>query len=145
MTRLLLLVLLSIVMSGSIGNRSAKAQESVIRYEQGVPSAVRLINKRGLKYLAQTQNEDGIWPGQQSGPGITAICIMALMASGEDPDFGPYAGQILYEIMLRSNAADDLITFQFYDLSENQYYDICESYTFVIDDIIGDLGSSSGN
>jgi len=106
MTRLLLLALFSIVMSGPIGNRSAKAQESVIRYGQGVPSAVRLINKRGLKHLAQTQGEDGTWPGQQSGPGITAICIMALMASGEDPDFGPYSENIrraLRNIIINQN------------------------------------------
>ena len=70
------------------------AQDSAIRYGRGVPSAVRVINKRSLNYLAQTQSEFGTWPGTQSGPGITGICIMALLASGEDADFGPYAENI---------------------------------------------------
>ena len=70
------------------------AQDLIPRYGRGVPSAVRLINKRGLAYLKSSQNPDGSWSGGQSGPGITGICVMAMMASGEDPDFGPYAENI---------------------------------------------------
>ena len=72
----------------------ASGQESALRYGRGVPAAVRVINDRCLTYLASTQGEDGSWPGQGSGPGITGICVMAFMASGEDPDFGPYAAHI---------------------------------------------------
>ncbi len=70
------------------------AQDSTLRYGQGVPSAVRQMNKRGLAYLKASQNPDGSWSGGQSGPGVTGICVMAMMASGEDPDFGPYAKNI---------------------------------------------------
>ena len=70
------------------------AQDSAIRYGRRVPAAVRIINDRGLRYLANTQEEDGRWSEGTSGPGITGICVMALMASGEDPDFGPYATHI---------------------------------------------------
>ena len=70
------------------------AQDSTPRYGDGVPSAVRLINKRALTYLAGYQLKDGSWPGLNSGSGITGICLMALMASGEDPDFGPYSENI---------------------------------------------------
>ena len=56
--------------------------------------AVRIINDRGLRYLTNTQMNDGNWSGSGSGPGVTGICVMALMASGEDPDFGPYATNI---------------------------------------------------
>ena len=73
---------------------SAYAQDPTIRYGEVVPPAVRIINDRGLRYLADTQTEDGSWAGTTDGPGITGICIMALMASGEDPDFGPYATNI---------------------------------------------------
>ena len=73
---------------------SAYPQDAAIRYGSGVPAAVRIINDRGLHYLASTQLEDGSWAGQRNGPGITGICVMALMASGEDPDFGPYAVNI---------------------------------------------------
>lgn len=70
------------------------AQESAIHYGVAVPSTVRAINDRSLGFLASTQKEDGSWPGDQSGPAITGICIMAFMASGADPDYGPYAGNI---------------------------------------------------
>ena len=70
------------------------AQDPTIRYGTGVPPAVRSINDRSLRYLANTQLEDGSWPSGQNGAGITGICVMAFMASGEDPDYGPYATHI---------------------------------------------------
>ena len=70
------------------------AQNTTIRYDRGVPPAVRAITDRGLSYLANTQMEDGSWSGGESGSGITGICVMAFMASGVDPDFGPYATHI---------------------------------------------------
>ncbi len=70
------------------------AQDATLRYGAGVPAAVRIITDRGLRYLANTQTEAGDWSGTSKGPGITGICVMALMASGEDPDFGPYAVHI---------------------------------------------------
>ena len=70
------------------------AQDATIRYGTGVPPAVRSISDRSLQYLANTQLEDGSWPSGQNGAGITGICVMAFMASGEDPDFGPYATHI---------------------------------------------------
>ena len=92
----------------------ASAQDSAIRYGRGVPSAVRLINKRGLAYLAATQQEDGAWPGAgNSGSAITGICVMAFMASGGDPDFGLYAENIrraLRRIILDQNAQTGHIT-----------------------------------
>ncbi len=90
------------------------AQESAIRYGRGVPSAVRLINERSLTYLAATQQEDGAWPGiSNSGSAITGICVMAFMASGADPDFGPYAENIrraLRRLILDQNSETGHIT-----------------------------------
>ena len=72
----------------------AYGQNTAIRYGRGVPPTVRAINDRSLSYLANTQMDDGSWPGGEIGSGITGICVMAFMASGEDPDFGPYATHI---------------------------------------------------
>ena len=52
----------------------ASAQGPGIRYGRGVPSAVRVINERSLRYLANTQREDGTWSGVQS-PGRTASSL----------------------------------------------------------------------
>lgn len=75
-------------------NDSTYAQDPTLRYGTGVSPAVRSINDRSLRYLANTQLQDGSWKGSQKGPGVTGICVMALMASGEDPDYGPYATHI---------------------------------------------------
>jgi hypothetical protein len=88
------LLLASFLVSIAFFHDSTHAQESGIRYGQGVPPAVRLINVRALRFLADTQAEDGSWSGPQSGAGITGICVMAMMASGEDPDFGPFSEYI---------------------------------------------------
>ena len=70
------------------------AQDPTLRYGTGVPPAVRTINDRCLRYLVNTQEADGTWPSSRDGAGITGICLMAFMASGEDPDYGPYAENI---------------------------------------------------
>ncbi len=85
------LLMVSWIGLSHVATNPATAQESAIRYGRGVPASVRVINDRCLKFLAADQSEDGGWPGQQSGAGVTGICVMAFMASGEDPDFGPYA------------------------------------------------------
>ncbi len=75
-------------------SNSTYAQDPTLRYGTGVSPTVRSINDRCLRYLANTQLQDGSWKGSQKGPGVTGICVMALMASGEDPDYGPYATHI---------------------------------------------------
>ncbi|MEQ8763252.1 MAG: squalene--hopene cyclase [Planctomycetota bacterium] len=65
--------------------------EPVIRFGDQVSAEVNRIYERGLTFLAQSQTQDGTWGGQ---PGITAICLMAFLARGEDPDFGRYSLQI---------------------------------------------------
>jgi len=105
---------LAALMLATFSAGSAYAQESAIRYGRGVPSAVRLINKRSLAYLAATQQEDGAWLGaSNNGSAITGICVMAFMASGGDPDLGPHAESIrraLRRIILDQDAQTGHIT-----------------------------------
>lgn len=75
---------------------SARAQDSAIRYGSRVAPEVRLIYERGLTYLARTQQDDGTWAGGQrgGGGGITGLCLMAFLASGEDPNFGRHSNNV---------------------------------------------------
>ena len=57
------------------------------------------------------------------------------------PPFGPYAGTPVFEMQMRSNAEGDHITFKYYDPSSDEVLDISEDYTFVINDIVGDVVS----
>ena len=65
------------------------AQDSSIRLGNEIPPEVDTIYERGLAFLSRTQSDDGTWRSR-SEHGITGICLMALLASGEDPNFGTY-------------------------------------------------------
>ena len=54
--------------------------------------------------------------------------------------FGPYTNSTLWEFTLRSNEQEgDALTFQYYDASQDTILDIVESYTFLADNISGNL------
>ena len=73
---------------------SASAQLPTARFGDVVPRDVREMYDRGLQYLAKTQTERGDWQGGQQGPGITGMGLMVFLASGEDPNFGPYSNNV---------------------------------------------------
>jgi hypothetical protein len=102
--------------TGPIG--SVNAQPPAFQSGEVVPHDVRLIFDRGLQFLATTQSLDGTWDGGKprpgmkdglenaaladgswasggkQGPGVTALALLAFLASGEDVNFGIYSGQI---------------------------------------------------
>ena len=65
-----------------------------LRFGAEVPHEVETIYERGLEWLASKQSEEGGWPGGNDGPGVDGICVMAFLASGQDPNFGRYARNI---------------------------------------------------
>jgi hypothetical protein len=72
----------------------AVAQLSELRYGEAVPRDVREMYDRGLQYLANSQAETGGWTGGEQGPGVTGLGLMVFLASGEDPNFGPYSNHV---------------------------------------------------
>jgi hypothetical protein len=71
------------------------AQDPSLRFGGVIPQEVDTIYERGLAWLAANQRDEGDWAGSgQDGPGVTGICLMAFLASGEDPNFGRYAGNV---------------------------------------------------
>jgi hypothetical protein len=69
------------------------AQDPAIRLGGEIPAEVDTIYERGLAYLSRTQGEDGTWRSRTEH-GITGICLMAFLASGEDPNFGAHRHHI---------------------------------------------------
>jgi hypothetical protein len=50
---------------------------------------------RALAYLASQQAPDGSFPTYHSGqPAVTSLCVMAFLARGHRPGFGPYGAQL---------------------------------------------------
>ena len=73
----------------------ASAQLPLARSGEAVPRDVREIYDRGLQYLVSKQGPNGDWTGGgEQGPGVTGMALMVLLASGEDPNFGLYAGNV---------------------------------------------------
>jgi hypothetical protein len=71
------------------------AQDPSLRFGGVIPQEVDSIYERGLGWLAANQQDEGDWRNSgQDGPGVTGICLMAFLASGEDPNFGRYAGNV---------------------------------------------------
>ena len=73
------------------GTSSAGAQDPSLRFGGQIPPDVDTIYEHGLTFLAAAQAPDGAWHGSNEGPGVTGICLMAFLASGEDPNYGRYA------------------------------------------------------
>ena len=96
----------------------AFAQQPAVHTGEVVPHDVRQIYDRGLRFLAASQSQDGSWEGGKPGPamtqglenaaqadgswasggkqqaGVTALALLAFLASGEDANFGIYSGRI---------------------------------------------------
>ena len=96
----------------------AVAQPPAVQPGEVVPRDVRQIYDRGLQFLAASQSQDGTWDGGKPGPamtqglenaaradgswasggkqgaGVTALALLAFLASGEDANFGIYSGHI---------------------------------------------------
>ena len=68
-----------------------RGQDPTLRYGSQIPPEVDTIYQRGLAWLANIQDKDGSWKDGNQGCGVDGICLMAFLASGEDPNYGRYA------------------------------------------------------
>ena len=73
---------------------TASAQDPSLRFGSAIPQEVETVYERGLAWLASKQTDAGNWQGGNDGAGVDGICLMAFLASGEDPNFGRYAPNI---------------------------------------------------
>ncbi|NNE93715.1 MAG: squalene--hopene cyclase [Verrucomicrobiales bacterium] len=64
-----------------------------LRFGGEIPPEVDAIYERGLAFLVQNQDKSGTWSSRGEN-GITGLCLMAFLASGEDPNFGRYRSQV---------------------------------------------------
>ena len=67
-------------------------------YEESSDYWVQQIDtsyKKGLNYLADTQNEEGSWDNTSYGSevGVVGLALLAFIARGDDPEFGTYRVQ----------------------------------------------------
>ncbi len=82
-----------------------EAQGPGIRLGGDIPSEVDVVYERGLSFLASSQKSDGSWRGRSEN-GVTGLCLMAFLASGEDPNFGRYSQNIRRAVRLLISSQD---------------------------------------
>ena len=88
-TRLFTIVLIHVLVASSFGQETSE-----LRFGGKVPADVKRIYDRGLNYLVQSQQNNGTWGSSSHSSyrnGVTALCIMAILSCGEDPNFGRYS------------------------------------------------------
>src|SRR4051812_27084030 len=83
-----------LVLAAATAPLSAQAQELSLRTGGIIPPDVDSIYERGLAWLVKAQSPEGQWKDNRAGCGVDGICLMALLASGEDPNYGRYAATI---------------------------------------------------
>jgi hypothetical protein len=83
--RVLALAGAALLISAATSAAPVSAQEVIVG--SAVGAEVKTLYERGLAHLATIQGSDGSF----DGPGVTGICLMAFLASGEDPNHGRYS------------------------------------------------------
>jgi hypothetical protein len=120
------------------GTERARAQDSTLRFGGQIPPEVDTIYDRGLTWLAAAQAPDGSWKGGNEGPGVTGICLMAFLASGEDPNYGRYAVTIrraIRSIIQQQDAKTGYIPSSMYHLGFSMLA-LSESYGVVDESLV---------
>lgn len=84
-----------------------QAQDPALRFGGQIPAEVDTIYERGLAWLSGRQDADGSWKDGQQGSGVNGICLMAFLASGEDPNFGRWAQNIRKAVRHIVNSQDE--------------------------------------
>lgn len=92
---------------------SASAQKLFSEDTDLNPKLVDSMYVKGLRYLVKTQAEKGCWENGRYGtdPGVVGFAALAMLAHGDDPNFGPYATPIRrsLDFILSQQAADGMI------------------------------------
>ena len=109
---------------------------------KGVPQKVESVYRKGLAFLASKQEKDGSWPtssgfGSETA-GVSSICTMAFLSSGEDPNFGRYATQIrrgVRHVILAQNAKSGMFKGNAYDFGFSMLL-LAEAYGAVDDEML---------
>lgn len=70
----------------------ARAQQLFIEKSDASPALIDAMYVKGLQFLSKSQSAEGTWTdvyGRQ--PGVIGLCVVAMLAHGDDPNVGPYS------------------------------------------------------
>ena len=87
-----MLIMLCMALFVALPPDSGEAQ-AVFEYRgDPLPAGLDAMYVRGLKFLVDTQTAQGNWADSYgSQPGVAGLAVLAMLAHGDDPNYGPYA------------------------------------------------------
>src|SRR5277367_5223238 len=92
MKRLCLLLLFA-VLAANPPRLAAQALYS--QDEDVIPPEIDHMYVKGIQYLAEKQNGEGSWDAPFGNePAVVGLCMLSILAHGEDPNYGPYTDTI---------------------------------------------------
>jgi hypothetical protein len=137
MKRLCLLVLFALL---AVNSPRLAAQELYSQDEDVIPPEIDHMYVKGIQYLAEKQNAEGCWDAPFGNePAVVGLCILSILAHGEDPNYGPYTDTIhrALDYILKNQSPDTgYIGTSMYNHGFSTLA-LAEAYGYVHDDRIG--------
>lgn len=128
----------------AVGSSLVYAQDDrgAFRIGSTVPAELNPLFERGAKFLVDSQKSDGSWPAKSSfgsnGTGVSSLCILALLSTGEDPNFGRYARAVrrgLEYLISKQNRSSGMVGGNAYDFGFTMLA-LAEAYGAVDEDLM---------
>ncbi len=71
---------------------SVTSQDVLTYRGNPIPAEIENMYVTGLNFLKRTQSDDGTWKERHGNePGVVGLAVLAMLAHGENPNFGPYS------------------------------------------------------
>lgn len=124
---------------------TARAQDPSLRFGGQIPPEVDTVYERGLTWLTAAQTPEGNWKDGNQGSGVDGICLMAFLASGEDPNYGRHAATIRRAIRAIIQTQDEKTGY----LPNSMYHHgfamlaLCEAYGAVDEALLWEGGKAT--
>lgn len=124
----------------SLASMPLYSQKLFIGNPEAIPQELDSVYLKGLAYLQKSQNSTGQFQGQYgNAPGVIGLCVIAMLAHGEDPNTGKFSPNIKLGMNVILNSAnksngyigDSMYNHGFATLA------LAEAYGAVNDDRIG--------
>jgi hypothetical protein len=133
-----LLILLVVLIAGAPIRLAAQGLFS--QDEEVISPDIDRMYVKGIQYLAHNQNDSGTWNTPFGNePAVVGLCMLSILAHGEDPNYGPYKETVhkAIEFILKNQDPDTgYIGTSMYNHGFSTLA-LAEAYGYVHDDRIG--------
>lgn len=113
------LYIMALCLSAALFARTAAAQQLKLYHGDSIDPQLEVAYAKGLNFLVRSQNEAGFWGGAHGNePGVVGLGVLAMLAHGDDPNYGPYSAAIkkgLNYILSQARAANGQIGMSMYN------------------------------